>query len=76
LLKNIKIREKRELSRWDELNRMVKEFNTHHGENSRILIRYSGTEPRIRIMIESEEESVIRENIGKFENLIKFTIGI
>jgi phosphoglucosamine mutase len=76
LLKNIKIREKRELSRWDELNRMVKEFNTHHGENSRILIRYSGTEPRIRIMIESKEESVIRKNIGKFEHLIKSAIGI
>ena len=76
LLKNIKIREKRELSQWDELNRMVKEFNIHHGENSRILIRYSGTEPRIRIMIESEEAAVIRKNIGKFEHLIKSAIGI
>jgi len=76
LLKNIKIREKRELSQWDELNQMLKEFNTHHGKNSRILIRYSGTEPKIRIMIESEEEAVIQENIGKFENLIKSTIGL
>ncbi len=76
LLKNIKIREKWELSQWDELNRMIEEFNAHHGENSRILIRYSGTEPRIRIMIESAQESVMRENIEKFENLIKSTIGI
>jgi phosphoglucosamine mutase len=74
-VKNIKIREKRELGQWDELNQMIKEFNTHHGENSRILIRYSGTEPKIRVMIESEEEAVIQKNIGKFEHLIKSTIG-
>jgi phosphoglucosamine mutase len=76
VMKSIKIREKRELSQWDELNRMVKEFNAHHGKNSRILIRYSGTEPKIRVMIESAQESVIRENIGKLEHLIKSTIGI
>lgn len=74
--KSIKIREKRELSRWDELNQMIREFNTDHGKNSRVLIRYSGTEPKIRVMIESAQESVIRENIGKFEHLIRSTIGI
>lgn len=75
VLKNIKIREKRDLEQWIGLNKMMNEFNQSHGKNSRVLIRYSGTEPLIRIMLESEDESVIHGNIGKFVNLIELTIG-
>lgn len=73
--KSIKIREKKELIHWDSLNEMITAFNEKHGDNSRILIRYSGTEPKIRLMMESEHQSVIDENIEKFEHLIKSTIG-
>jgi phosphomannomutase len=55
---------------------MIADFNSRYGNNSRLLIRYSGTEPKIRLMMESEHRSIIDENIGKFEHLIKSTIGI
>lgn len=73
--KNIKIREKKDLDHWDQLNEMMTAFHSSHGDNSRLLIRYSGTEPKIRIMMESEHPSIVDENIGKFEHLIKSTIG-
>jgi phosphoglucosamine mutase len=73
--KNIKIREKKDLDQWDQLNEMEEDFNSRHGDNSRLLVRYSGTEPKIRIMMESEHRAIIDENIGKFEQLIKSTIG-
>jgi phosphoglucosamine mutase len=76
VLKSIKVKEKPQLSEWDELNRMIDRFNEDHGANSRVLIRYSGTEPKLRLMMESDDESVIAENIEKFEHLIKSTIGI
>jgi phosphoglucosamine mutase len=75
VVKSIKIREKRDLEQWIGLNKMIKEFNDRHGKSARVLIRYSGTEPLIRIMLESEDESVIHQNIGKFVNLIELTIG-
>lgn len=75
ITKNIKIREKKELDKWEKLQQMIEGFNNKHGKNSRIIIRYSGTEPKIRIMMESEHNSVIRENLGNFENLIKSEIG-
>lgn len=75
VVKNIYIREKRNLDQWDQLNDMIREFDARHGMNSRVLIRYSGTEPIIRVMLESEEESVIHEYMGRFEHLIKSTIG-
>ena len=73
--KNIKIRGKKDLDQWDQLNEMMAAFNSRYGDNSRLLIRYSGTEPKIRIMMESEHRTIIDENIGKFEHLIKSTIG-
>lgn len=73
---SLKVREKPDLGTWEPLNRMIEDFNHAHGADSRILIRYSGTEPRIRIMIESGEEGVIHENMGKFEEFINKTIGI
>ena len=75
VMKNIRIREKKDLGNWQQLNRMIDTFNETYGNNSRLLIRYSGTEPKIRVMMESEHRSVIDENIGKFENLIQSTIG-
>jgi phosphoglucosamine mutase len=73
--RDIKIREKKDLDRWDPLNEMIADFNTGYGDNSRLLIRYSGTEPKIRLMMESEHQAIIDENIGKFESLIRATLG-
>jgi len=74
-LKNLRIKEKWDLDNWERLNEMKMDFERNHGDNSRLLIRYSGTEPIIRVMIESEEQTVIDENMIKFEELIKSTIG-
>lgn len=73
--RDIEIKEKRDLERWDELKKMIKDFNDKHKENSRIIIRYSGTEHKIRVMIESADRSIIQENLPKFESLIISEIG-
>jgi phosphoglucosamine mutase len=75
ITKSIVVREKKEIESWDKLKKEIENFNRRHGKNSRIITRYSGTEPKIRVMIESEDSSVIHENIEKFENLIKSEIG-
>ncbi|UCH98394.1 MAG: phosphoglucosamine mutase [Candidatus Aminicenantes bacterium] len=76
VMQDITIKEKKDLNHWDQLNEMTAAFNEKYGDNSRLLIRYSGTEPKIRLMMESEHQAVIDENIGKFEHLIKSTIGV
>ena len=75
MTKSIKIREKRALQEWDELNRMIVGFNKMHGGNSRILIRYSGTEKKVRLMIESEDENVLNKNLEIFESYLISEIG-
>jgi phosphoglucosamine mutase len=73
--RNIDIREKPDLESWDSLQEMISAFNRANGENSRLLIRYSGTEPKIRVMMESQHPAIIEENLEKFEHLIRSTIG-
>jgi len=72
---NIPIKKKRELRNWDELNRLIDGFNHRYGDNSRLVIRYSGTESLIRVMMESKHEQIISENLHKFVDLIKSNIG-
>ncbi|MGE5341923.1 MAG: phosphoglucosamine mutase [Candidatus Omnitrophota bacterium] len=73
--RNITVRERRDFNQWDQLKEMRQDFDSKHGRNSRLVIRYSGTEPKLRLMMESEDPAVIAENIGKFETLIQSTIG-
>jgi phosphoglucosamine mutase len=73
--RSIRVKEKKDLGQWDEFQQMVTGFNEKFGENSRLVVRYSGTEAKIRIMIESELQEIIDENINKFEGLIKSRIG-
>jgi phosphoglucosamine mutase len=75
VLRNVKVTEKRDLASWGQLQQMIKEFENLHGANSRLSIRYSGTEPLLRLMMESEQIAVIDEYLGKFEKMVMDTIG-
>lgn len=75
VIKNIPVKEKPELQNWDELNQLTDKFNGQFGDHSRLVIRYSGTEPKIRIMMESRHEQIITDNINKFVDLIRSQIG-
>ncbi len=74
--RDIMVKEKRNLDKWDKLQQMLADFSRKYGETSRIVIRYSGTEPKLRLMMESEDETVLNENIDSFEEIIKSSIGV
>ena len=73
--RNIVIREKRDLQDWLELNRLLTGFNHEYGRHSRVIVRYSGTEPVLRVMMESKHQDVIDKNLDSFVDLIESSIG-
>ncbi|MEN8154283.1 MAG: phosphoglucosamine mutase [Acidobacteriota bacterium] len=75
LTESIKIKEKRSMESWTGLNERIRAFRENHGNNSRIIVRYSGTEPKIRLMIESEDMEIINKNMEIFKNYIISEIG-
>ena len=72
---SIRIKEKRDLESWDELKERVKKFESENPGYGKIIVRYSGTEPKIRIMVESFDSEVTDKNIEIFRDFITSQIG-
>jgi phosphoglucosamine mutase len=56
VLKNIPVKNKRAVLEDQEINKLIDEINTMLNNNGRILVRPSGTESLIRVMVETDEE--------------------
>ena len=57
--RSVRVKAKKDLSQIPQIQRMIKECQQELGEQGRIVVRYSGTEPLLRIMIEGENEERI-----------------
>jgi phosphoglucosamine mutase len=75
VLKNVKVREKRDLAAVPEITRRIAEIERELGENGRLLVRYSGTEPKLRIMLEGADEGVIQRYADDLAGLVVRTLG-
>jgi phosphoglucosamine mutase len=72
---NLPVRHKKNLARWKSLAHAQKEFAEKHGSRARLLIRYSGTEAVIRIMMEARDMGVIENKLPFFASIIQNEIG-
>ena len=71
VLYNVEVKEKREFSEIPEMNKKINEIEKSLGNSGRILIRYSGTEPLLRIMVEGEDEKRLHEYAQDLVELVK-----
>lgn len=63
-LVNIRIQEKKPFQKIPELRQAVAKSELELAGNGRVLVRYSGTEPLVRVMVEAERaEDVIRHSM-------------
>ncbi|HLF86856.1 MAG TPA: phosphoglucosamine mutase, partial [Nitrospiria bacterium] len=75
ILINVKISEKVDLDSIDTVKGKVDKIKKRLGDSGRLLIRYSGTEPLVRIMIEGLREDEIRMMAEELAVAIKGSIG-
>jgi phosphoglucosamine mutase len=61
VLINLKVLEKKPLSQTPELGRVISIQEDKLGGRGRVLVRYSGTEPKLRIMVEAENEQLMHQ---------------
>jgi len=71
LLVNLKVREKIPLEQLPEVTDVVKQVEKDLGEKGRVLLRYSGTEPKIRLLVETREESQLQPTADRILAPIK-----
>ncbi|MBE9536750.1 MAG: phosphoglucosamine mutase [Proteobacteria bacterium] len=75
ILENVRVREKVKPEDIPGFSDAVRDVEASLGEKGRILIRYSGTELLMRIMLEGEVESDIKRMAGSLADIVKTEIG-
>lgn len=61
LLVNVKVRNKKAAREDEAVAEIISQVEEELGDNGRILVRESGTEPVIRVMVEAESEKLCKE---------------
>ena len=70
-LKNVVVKDKEEAQKNPAVLKAVDEVNKALGGDGRILLRASGTEPKIRVMVEAKTDEICEENVDKVIAVIK-----
>ncbi len=68
---SITVSEKRPLDEIAGLNELIAQCETTFGDQGRNVIRYSGTENKIRILLECSDGDLVEDYAARFESLIK-----
>ena len=71
ILENIIVRDKNIINKF-KCKKAIKKANKLMGKNGRLLIRKSGTEPKIRVMGESHNKNLIIKCIKIIKRSIKY----
>lgn len=75
VLVNVKVRERRDLTQVPEISRRMVAIEKALEGTGRLLVRYSGTEPKLRIMLEGEDEPTIRGYADELADLVRAELG-
>jgi phosphoglucosamine mutase len=72
---NVKVKSKPPLDSIPEVSRALAEAQSALGDNGRIVLRYSGTEPLARVMVEAEHEADVQRFSQSVANALRSAIG-
>ncbi len=72
---NVKVRSKPPLETLPEVSRALAEAQSALGDNGRVVLRYSGTEPLARVMVEAEHEADVQRFSQSLANALRSSIG-
>jgi phosphoglucosamine mutase len=75
LLVNVRVREKRPFEELPGVKRVAQQIESDLGAHGRLLLRYSGTEPLARVMIEGEDDLAIRAQADQLASAIRQELG-
>jgi phosphoglucosamine mutase len=72
---NVRVRAKPALESLPEVSYLLKEAEQMLGSSGRVVLRYSGTEPLARVMVEAEREEDVRSWTDRLASALRSSIG-
>ncbi len=72
---NVPVKVKPDISGVPELAAVINSIEQKMGERGRVLVRYSGTEPVLRVMVEGEKEKDVERFAGNIAEVVRRNLG-
>jgi len=76
LIRNVRVREKPPLDSIPSVAQAITECCMALGDRGRVIVRYSGTEPLARVMVEGAEAPVVEDHTTRIAAAIKSALGM
>ncbi len=70
-LVNVGVRERRDLDSVPNVAKAIASANRELGERGRVLVRYSGTEPLVRVMVEGDQPTVVERLVNDIAESVR-----
>lgn len=74
VLINVPVEKKADIKSFPEITQAIKEAESRLGSNGRVLVRPSGTEHAIRVMVEADDEKLVGKLANRIAEVIKKTM--
>lgn len=75
MLVNVKVSEKPPIEDIKPLQDALKKVEKKLGNKGRVVLRYSGTEPKIRVMVEGEDRRLVEDACDQLVEVVKAELG-
>ena len=76
IMKNVRVSAKPDLEGMPEVMAAIADVRNRLGTNGRLDVRYSGTEPLARVMVEGEDEDLIEQLAARVASAIRKRVGV
>ena len=73
--RNMKVARRTPLEDLPQVTQLIKEAEGELAGRGRVLLRYSGTEPKVRLLIEGRDQSMIDRQAGRIMDALNAAIG-
>jgi phosphoglucosamine mutase len=74
-LENIRVKQKTPFEQVPVLAEAVRGAERELGDRGRVLVRYSGTEPLVRIMVEAQDPADVERHTGRLVQIFRAELG-
>ena len=72
----LKVREKKPLVELAAVQRAITEVENGFGSAGRVLVRYSGTEAKLRLLVEGPDEAAVASAIVQLEEAVRVDLDV